>query len=480
MSLFLEEFTNEEVKKIAEQDKESKVQLVGFCHNIRPNKRMIFVVLRKGTQTIQLIVFNDGTDAFNIFNKINIESTVHVTGVIVPAKVKTCTCTNYEIKVIKVEVISLSKQQLPFSLEDANETFHQGSLEDAENAENTMNENDENQRCKVGRKHRLDFRWLDLRGQTNQYIFILRSKMEESIRLELSKRKFIEIHTPKIIKGSSEGGSEVFKLDYHEQKACLAQSPQLCKQMVVNSGFEKVFEFGPIFRAEKASSYRHLCEFTGFDMEFVIKPIESHIEIIGTVWAILYNAVLHFERIMSNEIENVLDKTKTLKLVFPEKPLVLNFKQGVELLRERGFVQDGEKDIGSVNEKHLGNIIKEKYGSDVYVLAEYPESTRPFYTMLCEDKKYTKSFDFMMRGNEISSGAQRIHNSAILKERILAKGITLNDESGLEHYVESFETGSMPHGGCGIGMERLLALYLGLGNIRTTSLFPRDHVRLTP
>lgn len=472
MSLFLEDFTNESIQKLLEiKDGSNDLQLVGFCHKIRVNKTMIFVVLRKGSNTIQLIVTND-SDSYNVFKELSFESTVHVSGIIVPANVKSCTCTKYEVKVSDVKIISRSKQQLPFSLDDANETFHQDSLD---------NEEDEkNQRCKVSRKHRLDFRWLDLRIPINQHIFKLRSKMEESLRIELSKNDFYEIHSPKIIKGSSEGGAAVFNLEYYGQQVCLAQSPQLYKQMMINAGFDKVFEFGPIFRAENANTYRHLCEFTGFDMEFVIKPTESHVKIINVIWEILYNSITYFEQLMKTEITYVLEKTKTDKLIFPQQPLIINFKQGVELLRENGFQQDPMSDIGSVNEKRLGNIIKDKYGSDVYVLMEYPESARPFYTMQTDDKNYTRSFDFMMRGNEISSGAQRIHDAQILKERIIAKNIKLDGTSGLENYVESFETGSMPHGGCGIGIERVIMLYLGLGNIRTTTLFPRDSGRITP
>lgn len=477
MSLFLEDFTNDQVSEITKNNPGSEIQMVGFCHNIRVNKRMIFVVLRKGINTIQLIAFSD-CDAYNVFKELSNESTVHVTGIIVPANVKTCTCTNYEVKVTDVKMINRSTQRLPFSLDDANETFHQDSLI-AEEKEYD-NDKEENQRCNVSRKHRLDFRWLDLRIPINQYIFRLRSKMEECIRMGLSQRDFVEIHSPKIIKGSSEGGAEVFHVNYHGLDALLAQSPQLYKQMMINGGFEKVFEFGPIFRAENAAGYRHLCEFTGFDMEFVIKPTESHIKIISVIWEILYNAMIFFERRMGNEIMYVLEKTKTAKLVFPEEPLMIDFKQGVEFLRENGFEQDPMTDIGSVNEKRLGQIIKEKYGSDVYVLMEYPESARPFYTMQTDDPNYTRSFDFMMRGNEISSGAQRINDPQKLKERIAEKGIKLDGSSGLEDYVKSFETGSMTHGGCGIGMERLVMLYLGLGNIRTTSLFPRDSGRITP
>jgi aspartyl-tRNA synthetase len=488
MTNYVTRFTNECIDDFINIDQNNKnVTLSGFCHNIRINKKMIFIVLRRSTETIQLIVFkNDSPDVYEVFNKLNIEATVEITGEIVKAQVKTCTVTNYEIKVNSVKVINSSIKDLAFGQDDANETFC-SDLSEANvstddtiiNEDSTNNAINPNDRCKVGRQTRLDNRWLDLRTPINHHIFKLRSGLEACIRNVLIQDGYVEIHTPKIIPAVSEGGSNVFDVNYFGQKVYLAQSPQLYKQMMINAGFEKVFEFGPVFRAENANTYRHLCEFSGFDMEFEIRPDQTHIDIINVIWDVLYRAFVDFETIYEKQIGYVLSKTGLDKLIFPKTPVLIDFKDGVKLLNDAGIEQDVMDDIGTVNEKQLGAIIKKSHNTDVYVLVGFPNNVRPFYTMK-DDDNYSKSFDFMMRNNEIMSGAQRVHDPNELKKAILAKNIKLDGKSGLEDYVRSFETGSFPHGGCGIGVERLIMLYLGLSNIRTTSLFPRDPKRITP
>lgn len=452
------------------------VSAYGYCHNIRVNKKIIFVVLRREMETIQLIVFkNDNSIAYDQLKDLNNEATISIIGEIVSAEVKSCTVTNYEIKIHTISVINSSKI-LPFSLDDANETFQSDSVQD-EISDTTSNNLKDKMRCNIGRQMRLDNRWLDLRIPINQHIFRLRSALEASLREVLINNEFMEIHTPKIIPAVSESGSDVFDISYFDKTAYLAQSPQLYKQMMINSGFNKVFEIGPIFRAENANTYRHLCEFIGLDIEFIIDTDQTHIDIIKFIWSILYDAYSLFEE--NNDIKYVLEKTNTKALIFPELPVLIDYNEGCELLRNEGILQDPMDDIGSTNEKKLGDIIKRKFETDVYVLVGFPNHVRPFYTMH-EDKDYSRSFDFMMRGNEILSGAQRVHNPQELRKAILNKGINLDGTSGLEDYLASFEMGSFPHGGCGIGLERLLMLILGLSNVRTTSLFPRDPKRITP
>lgn len=483
----INQFTNQCLKdvKLMYEDQEMPedqrlVKASGYCHNIRVNKRMIFVVFRKDERTVQLIVFKkDSPETYELLKELGSESTVEVQGVIVDAKVKTCTVTDYEIKLQSATVISRAKE-LAFSLDYANETFQSANSANIE-PELSEGETDEkeNARCKVDRHTRLNNRWLDLRIPMNQKIFKLRSALEHNLQSEVMGRGFVKIHTPKIIPAVSEGGANVFEVTYFGKKVYLAQSPQLYKQMMINSGFNGVFEFGPVFRAENANTYRHLCEFTGFDMEFAINPGETHLKIIETIWSVLYNAFQRFWEENEADIQYVMERTGTEILVFPEKPVILDFKEGVQMLNDAGIDQNPLEDIGTVNEKLLGEMVKTKYGTDVYVLSGFPNAARPFYTMK-EDEKYSRSFDFMMRFNEISSGAQRNHDPEVLKQMIASHGIELNGESGLEDYVRSFENGSMPHGGCGIGLERLVMLYLGLQNIRTTSLFPRDPKRITP
>jgi aspartyl-tRNA synthetase len=276
----------------------------------------------------------------------------------------------------------------------------------------------------------------------------------------------------------SEGGSNVFPVTYFDKKVYLAQSPQLYKQIAINGGLERVFEFGPVFRAENALTYRHLCEFISFDIEMVIKT--DHYELVAFIWNILYEAFKKLEERESYMIDFILEKTKTEHLKFPQNPLFIDFRDGVELLKQNNIDQDSLDDIGTVNEKILGKIIKDKYDSDVYCLINYPSACRPFYTMKHDDDpQYSKSFDIMFRCNEISSGSQRNHDYNILMESVLAKGIKI-EGSGLEKYLESFRHGTLSHGGCGIGLERIVMLYLGLQNVRDCSMFPRDPKTVEP
>ena len=478
-SLFLKSFNNDAMDHIFTLNAGVSVELSGFCHNIRFGKKHHFIVLRKGTETIQLICFKSVSP--NIFKNIlglSTEATIFVRGRLVAAQVESCTTTDYEINISELEIINSSKI-IPFSLDDAQETFSESfSKESKDDVDITTIES--SGRSTVSRQIRLDNRWLDLRIPINQHIFKLKSLMEASIRQILINEDFIEIHTPKLISAVSEGGSNVFSVDYFGKKAYLAQSPQLYKQMMINAGFNRVFEVGPVFRAENANTYRHICEFTGLDFEFEINPEESHIQIINLIWNILFRAFKDFEAKHSDKINYVLGITKTQKLVFPETPIIIDFVEGCRILQENGIEQRSDEDIGTVNEKLLGDIIKKTHDTDIYVLINYPMSARPFYTMPINHTNYSKSFDIMMRCNEISSGAQRIHDPVQLKQAIQDKGIKLDGTSGLEDYVKSFETGSMPHGGCGIGLERLCMLYFGLPNVRNTSLFPRDPKRITP
>lgn len=468
----VKEFTNDTINDHLKNNGPN-INLTGYCHNIRVNKKIIFIVLRRSNKTIQLIVFkNDNSEVYDIIKNLTNESTISINGSIVAASIKTCTVTEYEIKINDIQIINKA-EIIPFSLDDVNEMFNQETI---------IEQNNDKIRCRVSRQTRLDNRWLDLRVSTNHKIVKIKSLLENSIRTECIKQGFIEVHTPKIISAVSEGGSNVFDIQYFDKQAYLAQSPQLYKQMIINSDFDRVFEIGPVFRAENTNTYRHLCEFVSFDMEFVIEPNQDHNDIIYLIWKILYEG---FESLKSDkilaDINYILEKTDNDAIIFPKEPIIIDYVDGVKMLNDIDIEQDALDDIGSINEKKLGDIIKNKYNTDVYVLVGYPKKCRPFYTMIDEkNKNYTKSFDIMMRGNEIASGSQRNHNIDELKREIMEKNIIIDEESGLLDYIKSFENGALPHGGCGIGIERLVMLYLGLDNIRMTSLFPRDPKRITP
>ncbi|MDA9080600.1 hypothetical protein N9M16_04140 [Candidatus Dependentiae bacterium] len=287
----------------------------------------------------------------------------------------------------------------------------------------------------------------------------------------------MEIHTPKLIGGASEGGASVFKLDYMGQSACLAQSPQLYKQMAVESDLERVFEIGPVFRAENSNTHRHLCEFTGLDMEMAIK--EHYFEVLD----VLDNLFLHM---FDGLNERFAHELKVVSQQFPYEPLKylrpslrLEFPEGIRMLQEHGV--EGVDPLGDLSTEHeriLGALVKEKYDTDFYMLTKYPAAARPFYTMPDPaDANYSNSYDIFIRGEEIISGAQRIHDPELLRTRAEECGIEVDT---IQSYIDAFKYGALPHGGCGVGLERVVMLFLNLGNIRKTSMFPRDPRRLAP
>ncbi|KAF2272936.1 class II aaRS and biotin synthetase [Westerdykella ornata] len=252
-----------------------------------------------------------------------------------------------------------------------------------------------------------------------------------------------EIYTPKIIGAPTKGGSSVFRLDYFYRSAYLAQSPQLAKQMAIQSWFPRVIEIGLVFRAENSNTVRHL---TGKETKLIRK-----------VYAV--------EPFKLPAISNI-----------PR----IEFSEGVMMLREVGESVGDYDDLTTPQEKKLGQLILEKYGSDFYTLDQFPTAVRPFYTMPSKkNKNYANSYDMFMRGQEILSGAQRIYIHELLVERIREQGMS-PDADGLRDYVEGFRYRCPPNGGGGIGLERIVQFYLGLPNIRMTSLFPRDPNRVLP
>jgi len=326
----------------------------------------------------------------------------------------------------------------------------------------------------VGQEVRLNNRIIDLRVPANQALMRLQSGVCFLFRDFLYGRGFTEIHSPKLIGGTSEGGANVFRLDYFGQEACLAQSPQLYKQMVLCGDMQRVFEIGPVFRAENSNTNRHLCEFTGLDIEMTF--YEHYFEILDLLAEMFVHIFQGLETKFKKELDIVRDQYHFEP--FKCKNVRLNFKDAVKLLADHGLTQDPLQDLSTENEKALGKLVLEKYDTDFYMLYGYPTNARPFYTMLDpHDPNYTNSYDFFMRGEEITSGAQRIHDPEFLAERATAHQIPIPT---IQEYIDAFKYGTPPHGGCGIGLERVVKLYCGISNIRKCSLFPRDPKRLRP
>jgi len=446
----------------------------GFLQISRLMGKGVFVLVRSTFFTVQGVAFQSKTvsDAMTKYIAgLQLESVVDMEGVIsVPdVAVESATQKLVEIQITKFHCISKAKKALPFLMADACRADEKKETDVGENIEEAPEEQREDGSIIVSQKLRLDNRWLDLRTPANQAIFRIESMVGCLFRETLIQKGFVELHSPKLIAGASEGGSEVFKLDYFGQGACLAMSPQLHKQMACAcAGFERIFTTGPVFRAENSNTRRHLCEFTGLDVEMVIN--EHYDEVLDIFDGI--NARC------KDELERVREQHPFEDLKYLRPTLKLTYAEGCALLREGGIPQDDLEDLSTENEKKLGDLVRAKYDTDFFFMDKYPLSVRPFYTMPCpKDGQLSNSYDFFIRGQEILSGAQRIHEPDFLEERAKAWGIDL---STIEEYVNSFRNGALPHGGGGIGLERVVMLFLGLPNIRKAAWFPRDPKRLAP
>mmetsp|Transcript_9897 Transcript_9897/g.26311 ORF Transcript_9897/g.26311 Transcript_9897/m.26311 type:complete len:550 (+) Transcript_9897:51-1700(+) len=431
--------------------------------NVRAKGRCAFLVLRQMRATVQAVLNEDPPRVSKEMIKwsskeLTAESMVDVYGTLKAADIKSCSITHLEIDVQRIYLVSKA-DPLPFLLEDA-------SRPEAEEGVHVL------------RDTRLDNRALDLRVPAHKAIMRLQAAVSALFRDHLAARDFIEIHSPKLISGASEGGANVFTLDYFGLPACLAQSPQLYKQMAICADFERVFEVAPVFRAENSNTHRHLTEFIGLDLEMAID--EHYYEVIRTLDRM-------FVAIFDGLKEKYELDLETIQRQYPFEPIqykpagqnvVLHFDQGVEMLRSAGHTLGDFDDLNTELERALGGLVKSKYGVDFFILSRFPSAIRPFYTMPApDDPRYSNSFDVFIRGEEIVSGAQRIHDAAMLSKRASELGI---DVDSIKDYINAFRLGAPPHGGAGVGLERVVMLYLALPNVREACLFARDPKRLTP
>jgi nondiscriminating aspartyl-tRNA synthetase len=360
-------------------------------------------------------------------------------------------------------VVSKAIPQLPLQIEDASRPERPDDAED-------------DGFVRVNADTRLDNRILDLRTVSKQAIFRIQAGICKLFREHLTNEGFVELHTPKIISAASEGGANVFKMNYFKTNAYLAQSPQLYKQMAIASDFEKVFTTGPVFRAEDSNTHRHLTEFVGLDMEMAFKY--HYHEVVREIGNTFIHIFKGLREQYKTEIGIVNEQYPRDEFKFLEPALVLEYPEAIKMLRENGVEIGDEDDLSTPAEKFLGKLVKAKYDTDFYILDKFPLAVRPFYTMPDPtNPKYSNSYDMFMRGEEILSGAQRIHDPEMLTQRAIHHGINLDE---IAAYIDAFKYGCPPHAGGGIGMERVTMLYLGLHNIRMASLFPRDPKRLTP
>ena len=318
---------------------------------------------------------------------------------------------------------------------------------------------------------KLNMRSISLRNIRERAKFRIQEGIVRGFRDFLYSQGFTEIHTPKIGAKGAEGGSNLFRLDYFHHPAVLAQSPQFYKQMMVGV-FDRVFETGPVFRAEKHNTKRHLNEYTSLDFE--MGYIDSFEDIMAMETGFLQYMLALLEREYAPELK-ILDIT----LPKADKIPAVRFDEAKQLASEKyGHKIRNPYDLEPEEEVLIGRYLQEEYGSDFVFVTHYPSKKRPFYAMDDPaDPKFTLSFDLLYKGLEITTGGQRIHDYQMLLDKIAARGMT---EEGMEQYLDTFKYGMPPHGGLGIGLERLTMKLAGEDNVRETTLFPRDLSRLDP
>lgn len=441
----------------------------GYLQAVRAKSKIAFITLREQTATIQGILHESdkvSRPMIKFAASVSKESVVDVfvTLSVPDSLVLSTTQKDVELNVEKFFVVSKALPELPFQVEDA------ARSDVIVKAENSTYAN-------VGLETRLNTRPLDLRTPANQCIMRIQAAVGHLFREFLIKHDFVEIHTPKLVGGASESGANCFTLKYFDQDAALAQSPQTYKQMACAvAGLERVFEIGPVFRAENSNTHRHMCEFVGLDLEMTIKEhYHEVLEVFSDLFIYIFDGLK--ER-YAKELSIINEQHPFEPLKYSKPSLIISFDEGVKMLKEAGANQEPGEDLSTENEKWLGRLVKEKYDTDFYILDKFPLAVRPFYTMPDpKDKRWSNSYDMMIRGEEIVSGAQRVHDPSLLIQRMNELGVPLES---MRSYIDSFRLGALPHGGGGIGLERVVMLYLGLGNIRKASMFPRDPKRLFP
>jgi len=422
-----------------------KYKTQGYVFEIRNFGNLMFFIIRDQYKKEQITFFKkENPDLFNEAKKITKESVISVIG---EKKESEQAMNGYEIIPETLEIISLAEAPVPLDIS--------GKIESNFDS-------------------RINYRYIDLRTPENLAIFKVRSKIVRATTEFFDNNGFININTPKIVSNGVESGSELFEIKYFEKKAYLSQSPQIYKQMMIAGGFNKVYEIGEVFRAEKSHTTRHLTEFTGIDMEM------GYISDENDVMDLLEKYILYVLDYIKENSKQELEILK-VNIEVPEKIPRITMAKAKELLKEKGKNIPENEDLDSEAEKLFGEIVKEKYNSDLVFLTEFPFSKRPFYHM-CKDErindlKITKSFDLIYKGCEISTGAQREHRVEILKKQMLEKDMSLEQ---MDYYVKMLSYGVPAHGGAGLGLDRITQLLLNLQNVKEAVLLPRDPEKLTP
>jgi aspartyl-tRNA synthetase len=423
------------------------VKIQGWLQTLRDQKKIQFIILRDPTGLVQVAHWkpNDEELAAMIAG-MGMETALTITGKVI------------DNPVVKLNQIELQLESLV-----------------VENAAESPLPFDPFAETLPALDYRLDWRYMDLRRPYNALLFQVETTLEMAMREYWLQHGFVEVHSPKFTGSPSESGAELFSLDYFDRKAYLAQSPQFYKQMAMAAGFERIFEIGPVFRADPSFTSRHMTEFTGVDME--IWWIDSHEDVMAFQENWLQYCYARVKDLHGDAIKETFD----VDLVVPQVPFPrIPMREAIEILKSRGYVMPADKkgDIDPAGEREIAAYVKEKYNHDFVFLTDWLVTVRPFYHMRLEgDDTLTRSFDLIANGLEITTGAQREHRVEVLTKQAFEKGLTLEP---IQYYLDFFRYGCPPHGGFGLGLSRLMMVLLNLPNIREAVYIFRGPTRLNP
>ena len=414
-----------------------KVQ--GFVENFRNKKNMAFIVVRDFTGKLQITVIKEEhPEMCELLDKLTINSVV-----------------TFEGEIVNSEYVKLGGREMyPTSMK----------IESVAEALPIKDDSDIDVR--------MDYRWIDLRREKNHLMLKLQTTLTAAMREFLVERGFVEIHTPKLIAAASESGSDVFEVKYFDTKAYLAQSPQFYKQMAMASGLERIFETGPVFRAEKSYTNKHATEFTGFDLEF--SYIESFEDVMKMEEELLAYALMKVKEAHGEELKGLFDLDLTVpSLPFPRMKLKDVYS---ELEARYGYTVPDELkgDLTTEAERMTKQLCSDMFGHEFLFITDYDAKDRAFYHMR-DENGVPQGYDLIWRGVEITTGAQREHRYDVLRAQAEEKGLA----EDVKFYLEFFRYGCPPHGGFGIGIDRLTMLFLGT-SIKETQFLFRGPNRLTP
>ncbi|MDP8012920.1 MAG: aspartate--tRNA(Asn) ligase, partial [Nanoarchaeota archaeon] len=413
---------------------EDIVVLKGWVSAVRDLNKIIFLIVREDGRYYQATLTEENEPNFSIARSLKPEDVIVLRGKI---KLNSDVINNFEITPLEIKILAHAEQPIPLNMN--------------EKIDSTLDK-------------QLDYRFLSLRKEKQHAIFKIESTVTYFINDFFQKKGFVNFHSSKIVSQATEGGANVFPIVYFDKTAYLAQSPQFYKQMMVIAGYPKVFEIGPVFRAEPHHTTRHLCEYTSVDIEMGF--IESYEEIMKIMEELMVKLLKFVHKKNKTELDILGARAELQHYKFPRIP----FKEAKKILKEKYSKEIGD-DIDPEGERMLGEYVKNKYKSDFFFLTEFPWSAAQFYHMRkAGEEDVTYRADLIYKGLEITTLAQREHRYDVLLSQLKEKGL---DPEKFSFYLDFFKYGAPPHGGGGTGLERIVKQMLDLQNIAEATLLPR-------